>query len=44
MVAWLGFRLGNKLGEKFGKPMEIARGIILILIGMRILLVHLLGI
>ena len=43
-MAWLGLRLGNKLGEKFGKRMEIAGGIILILIGVRILLAHLLGI
>ena len=44
LVAWLGLRLGNKLGGKFGKRMEIAGGIILILIGVRILLAHLLGI
>ena len=43
LVSWLGLRLGNKLGEKFGKRMEIAGGIILILIGVRILLAHLLG-
>ncbi len=43
LVSWLGLRLGNKLGEKFGKRMEIAGGIILILIGIRILMVHLLG-
>ncbi len=42
LVSWLGLRLGNKLGEKFGKRMEIAGGIILILIGIRILLAHLL--
>ncbi len=42
LVSWLGLRLGNKLGEKFGKRMEIAGGIILILIGVRILLAHLL--
>jgi putative Mn2+ efflux pump MntP len=44
LVAWLGLRLGNKLGEKFGQRMEIAGGIILILIGVRILLAHLVGI
>jgi putative Mn2+ efflux pump MntP len=43
-LASLGLRLGNKLGEKFGKRMEIKGGIILILIGVRILLAHLLGI
>jgi manganese efflux pump family protein len=42
LVSWLGLRLGNKLGEKFGKRMEVAGGIILILIGVRILLGHLL--
>jgi len=38
LVSWLGLRLGNKLGEKFGKRMEIVGGVILILIGLRILL------
>ena len=42
LVSWLGLRLGNKLGVKFGKRMEIAGGIILILLGVRILLDHLL--
>jgi putative Mn2+ efflux pump MntP len=43
LVSWLGLWIGNKLGEKFGKRMEIAGGIILILIGIRILLAHLLA-
>jgi putative Mn2+ efflux pump MntP len=43
LVSWLGLRLGNKLGEKFGKRMEILGGIILVLLGLRILLSHLLG-
>ena len=43
LVSWLGLRLGNKLGEKFGKRMEIAGGIVLILIGLRILLAHFLA-
>jgi len=42
LVSWLGLRLGNKLGEKFGKRIEIAGGIILFLLGIRILLAHLL--
>ncbi len=42
LVSWLGLKLGKKLGEKFGKRMEITGGIILILIGVRILLAHLL--
>lgn len=36
----LGVQLGNKLGTKFGKRMEILGGIILILIGIRILISH----
>lgn len=43
LVSWLGLRLGNTLGEKFGKRMEIIGGMILILLGVRILLVHLLA-
>jgi len=43
LLAWLGLRLGNRLGEKFGKRMEIAGGIILVLLGIRIVLAHLLG-
>jgi putative Mn2+ efflux pump MntP len=38
-----GLRLGNRLGEKFGKRMEIVGGAILIVIGLRILLTSLLG-
>jgi manganese efflux pump family protein len=36
----IGVQLGNKLGAKFGKKMEITGGIILILIGIRILIEH----
>jgi len=36
----LGVQLGNKLGSKFGKRMEILGGIILVLIGIRILITH----
>jgi len=43
LVSWLGLRIGNKLGEKFGKRMELIGGIILILIGVRVLLAHLLA-
>ena len=42
-MSWLGLRIGNRLGMKFGKRMEIVGGIVLILIGVRILLTHLLG-
>jgi manganese efflux pump family protein len=36
----IGVQLGNKLGAKLGKRMEILGGIILILIGIRILIEH----
>jgi manganese efflux pump family protein len=36
----MGVQLGNKLGTKFGKKMEISGGILLILIGIRILIEH----
>ncbi len=37
----LGLQLGNRLGEWFGKRMEVIGGAILIIIGLRILLSHL---
>jgi len=43
LISWLGLRLGNKLGERFGNRMEIIGGAILILIGVRIVLAHLMG-
>ncbi len=43
LVSLLGLRLGNRLGVKFGKRVEIAGGAVLVLIGVRILLTHLLG-
>jgi len=43
LVSWLGIFLGNRLGQKLGKRMEIIGGIVLILMGARILLSHLLG-
>ena len=42
LISWLGILLGNRLGTKFGKRMEIIGGIILILMGVRIVLAHLL--
>lgn len=41
LVSLLGLRLGNSLGRKFGKRMEIIGGVVLILIGLRIVLMHL---
>ena len=38
-----GLLVGNKLSEKFGKRMEIVGGIVLLLIGLRILITHLMG-
>jgi putative Mn2+ efflux pump MntP len=43
LVSWLGLQLGNKLSVKFGERMEIAGGIVLILIGIRILIAHIMG-
>jgi putative Mn2+ efflux pump MntP len=43
LISWLGIFLGNRLGQKFGKRMEIIGGIILMLIGVRILIMHLLN-
>lgn len=42
LVSWFGLRLGKRLGGLFGKRMEIVGGIILILIGIRILMAHVL--
>ena len=42
LISWLGILLGNRLGARFGKRMEIIGGIILILIGIRIVLAALL--
>jgi putative Mn2+ efflux pump MntP len=42
LMSWLGLRIGNRLGEKFGKRMEVVGGIVLVLIGIRIVLSHLL--
>ncbi|MBI9046693.1 MAG: manganese efflux pump, partial [Anaerolineaceae bacterium] len=36
----LGLLLGNRLSDRFGKRMEVIGGIILILIGIRILISH----
>lgn len=42
-LSLVGIRIGNSLGNKFGKRMELAGGIILIAIGFRILITHLLS-
>lgn len=43
MMSWAGVHIGNRLGKQFGKRAEILGGIVLILIGIRILLTHLTG-
>jgi putative Mn2+ efflux pump MntP len=42
LLSLLGLRLGNRLGRMFGKRMELIGGVVLILIGVRIVLMHLL--
>ena len=42
LISWLGILLGNRLGVRFGKRMEIIGGIILILMGIRIVLASIL--
>lgn len=43
VLSYLAVRLGSMLGLKYGKRMEIAGGVVLFLIGVRILLAHLLA-
>jgi putative Mn2+ efflux pump MntP len=38
-----GLLIGNKLSEKFGERMEIVGGVVLMIIGLRILITHLMG-
>jgi putative Mn2+ efflux pump MntP len=43
IISLIGLEVGYRLGLKFGKKMEIAGGVVLILIGLKILLEHLLS-
>jgi len=43
-ISMLGLFVGNLLGKKFGKQMEILGGVLLIGIGLRILISHLFGV
>jgi len=43
MLSFLGVILGNKYGGKYGKKAEISGGVILVIIGIKILIEHLLG-
>jgi putative Mn2+ efflux pump MntP len=40
ILSLLGLQLGNQLGMRFGKSMEVLGGIILIAIGLRVLITH----
>lgn len=42
-LSWFGLHVGNRLGLRFGKRMEVIGGLILIGIGLRILISHLFG-
>jgi manganese efflux pump family protein len=42
-LSLIGLRVGGRLGQAFGKRMEIIGGIILIFIGLRVLISHLMG-
>ena len=41
MLSLIGVKIGNRFGDKFESKAEIAGGIILIIIGLKILLEHL---
>jgi putative Mn2+ efflux pump MntP len=41
VLSLVGLQLGNQLGMRFGKSMEVLGGIILIVIGLRVLITHL---
>lgn len=43
VLSLVGLLLGNQLGLRFGKSMEVLGGVILIGIGMRVLITHLFG-
>lgn len=43
LISWLGLILGSRLSERFGERMEVIGGLVLVGIGLRILLSHLLG-
>lgn len=44
LLSWLGARVGRRLGRQWGPRMERAGGVILLLIGLRILATHLLAV
>jgi putative Mn2+ efflux pump MntP len=42
-LSLIGLRVGNRVGRRFGKPVEVLGGLVLIGIGVRILVSHLMG-
>jgi putative Mn2+ efflux pump MntP len=43
VLSLVGLTLGNQLGLRFGKSMEVLGGVILIVIGLRVVITHLFG-
>jgi manganese efflux pump family protein len=43
LLSLVGLTVGNQLGLRFGKTMEVIGGVILIIIGLRVLITHLMG-
>jgi putative Mn2+ efflux pump MntP len=44
LLSLIGLRVGGRLGQAFGKRMEIIGGVILLAIGLRVLISHLFGV
>jgi len=42
LMSILGIYLGNRLGQTFGKRMEVIGGLILVIIGIRVVISHML--
>lgn len=43
LLSLIGLRMGNGVGKRFGKPVEVLGGLILIGIGIRIVMSHMMG-
>jgi putative Mn2+ efflux pump MntP len=43
LLSLVGLRIGRLVGRRFGKPIEVIGGLVLVGIGLRILLSHFLG-
>ena len=43
IFTFIGLNIGNKLGQRFGKKAQIVGGLVLTLIGLRIIITHLFG-